>query len=147
MECLSETQPNPAETLSIRYEALKAESKRIGERNDCTVIAFAMIYDMTYLESHSLLMRLGRQVCRGFNAEIATRHFNLTRSMKVRPKQPNGSKYTIKTITNTIPVGKYLIFTDGHILACIDGKIYDWTEDRKHRVTHYIQVGSLLESL
>ena len=134
-------------THEERYALLKTESMRYGERNDCSVIATAMIFSLTYNEAHSLLFRLGRNARRGFNMSILERHYKTRLSKPSRPKQPNGSSYTVKTIANTIPVGKYLVYTRGHVLACINGDIYDWTEDRKHRVTHIVEIDSLFDML
>ena len=133
--------------LKDRYEQLGRESIRYGESNDCSVVATAMLFTLSYNEAHSLLYRLGRNARKAVNMKSVEIHYKTRCSKPIKPKQPSGSKYTVKTIANTIPVGKYLVYTRGHVLACINGEIYDWTEDRKHRVTHYVEVDSIMDIL
>lgn len=143
---------SPSATLSDRdiltekYKTLQAKSKQYGENNDCSVIALAMVYDLTYEESHTICHKLGRRARGSFATIKAVRQLGRHSSI-IAPKQPNGSRYTVKTIASTVPVGKYLVWTSGHILACINGTIYDWTEDRKHRVKRYVEIDSLLDML
>jgi len=129
-----------------RYCALRRETTLMNERNDCSVKAIAMIYDYDYIDAHMLLTNLGRKYRHGFDVDLAIKYLGRA-SKKQYVRQPNKSKYTVKTIANTIPVGKYLVFTSGHVLACINGKIYDWTEDRKHRVTYIIEIDSMMDFL
>lgn len=130
------------ERLKEKYNEARKESNYIRENNDCSVIALSMVYDKSYSEIHRLLSHLGRKQGRGFNTITAIK--TLGRASKpIYPKQPNGSLYTIKTIVDILPVGKFLIFTKGHVLACIDGEIYDWTEDRKHRVIKVIEIDKI----
>ena len=124
----------------LRYKSLREESARYGEGNDCSVIATAMVLSQSYNEAHSLLHSLGRKARHGFNTRLLETHLAGRVAPRVRPTQPNGSSYTVTSITSLLPVGKYLVYTSGHALACIHGRIYDWTEDRKHRVTSYVEL-------
>ena len=125
-----------------RYNTLMSESRRYGEHNDCSVIAIAMIYELSYNEAHKVCFDHGRRARRGFYVNKAIKALGRTEK-EYCPKQPNDSRYTVKTIGDELTYGKYFVFVSGHVLALIDGIVYDWTEDRKHRVTSVIQVDKI----
>lgn len=137
---LAALQHKLATSTSTRYNELREESNRYGETNDCSVVATAMVLDLSYNDAHALLYKLGRRARAGFNTMRLEVHLGSRCSKRVYPTQPNGSNYTIKTVPSLLPLGKHLIFTAGHVLACINGSILDWTEDRKHRVRYYVSI-------
>ena len=48
---------------------------------------------------------------------------------------------TVKSLTNVLnKKGSYLVVVRGHVLAFVNGKVEDWTENRHHRVHQVYQV-------
>lgn len=50
------------------------------------------------------------------------------------PKQENGSRFTLKTISKNRKNGIYIVFTTSHAACMINGVIHDWASDTKRRV-------------
>jgi len=136
--------------LMSRYKTLQEESARYGETNDCTVIATAMVLGLTYNEAHVTLYKLGRTARHGFHMERLelSQQYKHRFSKRTKLSKPEGGQYSVKSAPDLFPVGKHLIYTKNHVLAVIHGKVYDWTEDRKHRIISYTVVDdSILTSL
>lgn len=137
-----------ADRLQALYADLQREYRRYGEHNACSVIATAMLLELSFDEAHKKLYRLGRVARRGFNmGSLYNSELRHRLSDKHWIKQPNGSQYTVRTIPDALPVGKYFVHTDGHVLALIHGTVYDWTANRKHRVKYILELDSMLDFL
>ena len=135
-----------------KYRQVEASSKKYGEINDCVVCAIAMAYDIDYELSHEICAKSGRiagRPCHTMRAVYkATSILGIPHKLMSIPKQSNGSRYTVKTIANYLPIGNYIVRVDGHALPLIDGHIYDDTNGRKHRIIEVYRIGSdLLEIL
>lgn len=137
-------------TLS-KYQEIARQSKIYGETQDCSVMAIALTYDISYQESHRALAKCGRIAGHGFYTRHAlsylTEQYGIAHTYIDLPKQLNGSRYTNKTIANFLPVGNYLIFVKGHVLPMINGKIYDWSDGRKFVVKRVCRIGDGLLGL
>ena len=111
--------------------------KKLIETNDCTVIATAICCRMPYEKAHKLLKKFGRGDRKGFCISphlSAVKHAGF-KVDKSNPVQPNGSKYTAITIGNKLKKGYYLLTSDGHAFALVNGSIENWVDGRRHRIT------------
>ena len=133
--------------LKDHYNTLRQESHRYGERNDCTVIATAMLFSLSYNDAHKLLYDLGRKAHKGFNVDYIVSYYKHRCSNPQYIRQPNGSLYTVRSIPETLPVGKFMLLTVDHALACINGAIYDWSANRKHRILKVIEIDTIFDLL
>lgn len=110
------------------------------ENNDCAVRAWAEVLGITYAESHSFWKTLGRQDGKGTYVArwldpLVRQEYRLFWNHKVtktelpyykwhfpdlKPKRKN-----IKTFIQENPTGKFMIMSNGHAKAIIDGVICD----------------------
>lgn len=126
----------------MNYIDAKNEADKRGERNDCAVKALAIAAGMPYGVAHLLFKKYGRKDRRGTRRYITKlvvnylkEHHGFTSIPLRDPRKADGSRFTMKTIGQRYYRGRYLVFVSGHVAAMIDGKIEDWTEGRRHRVT------------
>jgi len=117
--------------------------KQLNEMNDCAVIALSIVMRSTYKEAHALCESMGRKPRKGtytkttFGA-IARAGFRLEPVKHL--VQPNGSKYTPKTIGDKLKKGYFLCFCRGHVFAVVNGDVEDWTQGRRHHITEAYKV-------
>lgn len=118
------------------------ESKQIGERNDCTVKAIAIAGGFPYLQVHEVLALNGRY--RGHGCPRSVWEASMTQLgltwTETRPRQPSGSRYTMKTIARAFPRGRHIVQVNGHVAALVDGKVEDWTDGRQYRVHRVLSI-------
>jgi len=122
-----------------QYHRLKKSPYRevMGERNDCSVMAVALICKVTYEQAHNFMKEAGRD-----HGEAATVQAILDvikgegfTVLKIQePRQPNGYRYTPKTVPRHFKNGRYLCTTRDHAFALIDGKVEDWAHNRRYYI-------------
>lgn len=94
---------------------------------------------LPYDEAHALLAAAGRENRKGLHTSVmfdALRSigYRVTKSSEYRPKQKNGSAYTMKTVSQLFKRGYYIVHVTGHFAALVNGEVYDWTRGRRQRV-------------
>lgn len=120
--------------------------KRLKENNDCAVIAIAVACKITYKKAHSICKKLGRKNGRGL------RTFTILQAIKKAGyeiefntfglKQPNGSKYTPKTIERAVKLnGMYLAFTGDHVFAIKEKEVICWCKNRSLHINRLVKIG------
>lgn len=123
-----------------------------AETNDCSVLAIAHVCGIPYSEAHLLAQQFGRDdrkamyqkdICRA----IRGKGWNVSRRYLVSFKRcyprkvENVTTYHPKRFPEVWDNGrKYIAFTDGHVLAIVDGAALDWTADRSIRVKEIYEV-------
>ena len=139
-----------------QFDKLSEDPLAKKDRNNCTVMATSLLCDIPYNTAYNACRDVGRRkhnhgmTYGEVNKVIKSLGFKLeevsTRSrapwngnkwtVDFEPRQPNGHGYTCKSIHKLLPnKGKYLLCFRGHVCAYVDGKVEDWTNGRKHRVT------------
>ena len=108
----------------------------LGETNDCGVRALALVCGIPYQTARLALRTHGRKPCDGvytFQLDKA-----LTEFCKPKPRrfvyQSNGRQYTPISIAKAYPKGRFLLYSSGHVMAMVDGKILDWADGRRLRI-------------
>lgn len=117
-------------------------SRNHGETMDCTVKATALACRIPYEEAHAICAEAGRKPRQGaYTHKIADllEHKGY-RVKRFNPRQPNGSRYTPKTIGKRLNRGHYMCQVRGHVFAVVDGKVLDWTNGRNHRIERVYKV-------
>ena len=132
--------------MSMKFQKMRAsrDRKTMGETNDCTVIAVALTCRVTYKRAHKAMWAQGRKPGRGAYSDqyldavqtLGFRADKVTNRGGNPLRQPNGSKYTPKTIGNRLKRGYYLVQVSGHCLTVINGEVQDWTDGRNHHIKH-----------
>jgi len=125
-----------------RYQRVK-QQRRMGECNDCSVIAVSIAGRVPYNVAHKALKHEGRKDgCGAYMYQT----LNALSSMGCKfyemshGKQPNGSRWTATSIGRKFPRGYYLVSMRGHIAAMVNGKVEDWTEGRRNIVLSVFKV-------
>lgn len=127
---------------SRHYLGALSESRAHGERDDCTVMALTVATGASYSQVHRLLADYGRQHGRRFPLETVLRAAAGDLGYRLATERmsfPAGAR-TMKTIGRALNAGTWLAFVRGHVAAVVDGRVYDWTDGRRHRVTHAIEL-------
>lgn len=144
-----------------RYLKYYADSDRIGETNDCTVVALAAATDMPYKTAHTLLAQRGRKPRRGFSmcwVEDALNElgFKATR-IEAREKidQYPSPHNNLRGVTSHHPDRfnkvwndgqRYMFVTPRHVLAVVDGGVVDWSRGRSLRVQYVWRIEKMTET-
>lgn len=128
------------------FEKALAASRKMGERNDCSVIATSVITGEKYEKVHGIYSKLGRfhgKCIKGTVIEsVMTEHFK-KKLLVFETKDIFGKRFRIESTekymgSNLITgSGKWLGLTYDHIFAIIDGKVYDFPE-ASHKIVKYL---------
>lgn len=142
------------------FNLMHAESRSMGETNDCAVKAVAIACDVSYAEAHEAMKALGRKNRNGTNFYNITtkaiegfgftlKSWGLVERDEVIKSYP-GVHSGLKNITTHHPRrfpqvwskfhGNLLFHTKGHILAVRDGIVCDWTVNHAKRVVGVYEV-------
>lgn len=120
------------------FTKLQEESRKFGEKNDCTVKAFAIVTGMTYEDSRREMARVGRRTRKALATNNALFNHNMIRALKLNGfdvKQVQCKSKTVKTLQRNIKSnGRFLVFVRGHVLAIKNKQVEDWTKSRCHRI-------------
>ncbi len=135
---------------SFEYNLMLRAGQARGESNDCSVRAIAIACNVPYDVAHAAMAAEGRKegkgayrlsICNaadklGFDyAQKMTSSFH--EQMKGQDaKCRNLTPFQIRKYAHLFQ-GSYLIFTDGHVFASVDGVVHDFNNGRK---THVIAV-------
>lgn len=120
-----------------RYSQLKADMPS-DDKNYCVPIALAIMADRTAKEvSEDMIKKRLRRRGSGVRSTVWEPYMTKDLGLEfedVSSKVLMGGGRTVRTVERVLnPKGKYLIQIRGHLLAYADGKIQDWSRDRKHR--------------
>jgi hypothetical protein len=121
------------------YNDLKTASRAMGEYNDCSVKAVAVVLGLSYADAHLWLDMSGRQHREGMVlSDILRAIVSYGATIKVNYPYWNDPTRKIKTPITLARYGpkngRWLVSTRGHVFAYADGVIVDWTKDRLHRI-------------
>ena len=111
--------------FSIEDTANIRGPKYANERNDCTVRALKAVCGVPYSDAHNLCRSLGRQPQRGMKC------FQFLHAV-LESSHMYGHKVTRVAFGNTLSralmfcrQGRYVIITTHHVVACLNGTLYD----------------------
>ena len=116
--------------------------RRFGEKNDCTVIAFAIIFNMSYDDAHLHL----KEKCGRKNGKCLMSMTTIPSSLsgvkyRIRSfSKEDGNQITLERFVKEHPVGKYYVCVRGHALAVVDGVVYDYYHGPKRKVKWVMKV-------
>lgn len=145
-------------SFSPKFTELQMEAYMIGERNDCTVKAVALVCDVPYKTAHEALKKVGRENGKRTFEYLAAvrslgfhvREWSFTEKQEVIWSYPKGHTH-LHSITTHHPRrfpkawmphrNKRLLFlVHRHIAAVVRGEVHDWTVNKSKRVTQIWEV-------
>lgn len=141
------------------YKSLRDDSADHGEMRDCSVIAVAAACGVTYQAAHAALKAAGRKDNRGatvlaIEAAVESLGFFLKPILPIDiiAQYEGCHGRVLKSITTHHPhrknaVGRwwkngrsYILITESHAAAVVDGVVHDWTSDRAFKVRIVFEV-------
>ena len=141
----------PKIKTSIRTEEfiqLSQQASSMGEKNDCSVKAVALVAGVSYEQALVALAQEGRKNGKGAYTQPILRavercgknHVRLPVDLIIK-SYPKGHCDVLKNVTTHHPArfpaawksGTFLMFTTRHVCAIIDGVNHDWTNGRAMR--------------
>lgn len=124
--------------MPLDEELIKA-SKRLNEWNDCTVKAFAKVFNTTYEKAHRHLSMAGRPNRRGFPSKILLPQSLKRTKFRVGP-YTRDNRIQLKKFCEKHPKGRFYVALCGHAIAIIDGVVYDHSDRPRRQVTWAMRV-------
>lgn len=109
------------------------ELSETNDRNNCAVRALSVALGIPYPEIASVFLSYGRRPhCRTSWKTISEvmEHYG----HKLQSVRGLVTSRTVRTVVRELSSGIYVINTSRHLLTVKNGKVYDWTEDRTHRI-------------
>jgi hypothetical protein len=108
----------------------RAEAGFKGEANDCVTRAVAIITQRPYREVYQELARYEQQVsgvrsARNGISKKAYRKYLADHGFTWIPKMQVGVGTTVHLRRNELPDGRLIVLTSRHLVAVIDGTVYD----------------------
>lgn len=122
------------------YELFADYRKLYKERNDCTVIAFAVALNTTYGKAHKHMQIVyGRQKGRGvYIREHPNIGLNKTKH-KIGPYTQE-NRISVANFAKKHTQGRYYCLSRGHAFAIIDGVVWDHTYRPRAQITHAVRI-------
>jgi hypothetical protein len=111
--------------MFIKSDAGRSISKRSKQRNDCVVRAIAVCRDMAYDEAYDLVAGLGRKSGRSTPKKIWQKYCNDHAEKHSFPAVAGESRMNLENFAKSHRKGKWLVQMAGHVVAVIDGNVYD----------------------
>lgn len=140
----------PVDGLAPTYVALRVQSDIVNEHNDCAVVAVAAATGVQYDEVLRRFQENGRKDRQGTQRCITRRvveelgwTVEEIYGYKFLHRYPEHHRKHLQSVTTHHPDRfkriwkdgeRYLLFSNGHVGAVVDGVNYDWTRGRAKRV-------------
>lgn len=107
------------------------------ERNDCTVVALAQAFNLSYDDAHKLCEAYGRVPGQGFHIS-AKLLGHLKDKLMILPQ------WTEHTVSNAMKFlqsnGTYICLVSGHMFCIKNGKALDGLDNRRKKVIRMFKV-------
>lgn len=126
--------------LSADYLVLRSEASALGDHNDCSVKALALVANIPYAVAHARCAERGRMIGHGMYANqllelmcrcVHLRRFAIDALIRTFP----GQHKNLQNITSHHPVrfakqwpkGTFVCFSTRHVFVVKDGVVHDWS--------------------
>lgn len=103
--------------------------------NDCVIRMTAVIEDIPYSQAYMQLSKLAMQEGLMLDDSRFVKHL-LDKKYKRIPYKEK----TIGEFAENHPIGRYILTTKGHIVACIDGFVVDTWDSTKRQIEYVWKV-------
>lgn len=124
------------------YSELREHAKKAGHSRFCTLIALSLLTDTPFDTVHHSVRARGWRGSKkvGMKMSYVLKAFGVFGASYKRIPVPKGVKTNITLKGRLDPNKKYLIEYSNHVAAYINGKIEDWSDDRRLRVRDIFEV-------
>lgn len=118
------------------------ERKVMNETNDCTVVAFATVFNTEYGKAWNFLRtQVGRQSRKGLLHSLTC----LIPTKLVKTRYAVGpysrkNRITVKQFCEKHPEGRYFVCSRGHAFAIIDGVVHDFKHGPRRQIVYAFRV-------
>lgn len=104
----------------------------------CSVVALTAATGCSYGKAFNIFKKLGRKKrCGTYIHQQREALTTLGYSLREAPKYCK----TLGKAEESLPrKGTYWLYTSRHVACVVDGKLYDWSHGRRHRITHIYKV-------
>lgn len=105
-----------------------------NDTGDCAIRAICKIENMSWRRAYNKICRLGKENClipndiRNLIEYLGNKKYTFF--------EP-ANKINYKTFAKNHKAGKFYLFSNGHVCACVDGKLYDTFDSNKNVITFY----------
>lgn len=118
-------------------ELAKIGRRYYGDTNFCSVLAVAVVADISYGKAFHAYKREGRRTRTGTRQMMQHQVLNQFKLKSERDFDKTDTYYR-KTLNNVFKdcknwTGRYLIYVSGHVLAIRDGVCEDWSAEGSRR--------------
>ena len=111
-----------------------------NETNDCTVRAFAEVFNTSYDRARRHLeLNCGRKPRKGINSR-QTLPQSLKNTRYRVGAYSKANRITISQFVKKHPIGRYYCCVRGHAIAIIDGVVYDYCHKPRRQITWAMRV-------
>ena len=112
------------------------KKSKIKDTNNCTVVAIANAFNISYLIADEILNKAGRKRKKGFHVHILMKYIRENTNLKYK-KIPLKKKITIRRFLEQNPIGRFVCVRRGHAFAVICGEVHDHSDTNKERQMIY----------
>lgn len=103
----------------VHTDAGRSTSRRSRQRNDCTVRAYALCFNLSYDQAYEFLASKGRKSGKGFRIDPV-----LPNKISF-PPVAGVKRMTLANFCRLYSEGRYICKIAKHVLPVIDGVVYD----------------------
>ena len=137
------------EDIHPAYKTMQVKSDSYQESNDCSVVATAIAAGITYDKSRHMYRRAGRRKGCGVNYVMIDRvldtigcvRYPFSVRLRLMEEKNGGRQLTFNNVVKLLDGSKrYIIVGKDHMVACLDGRIADWSEGTRHRVENIYEI-------
>jgi ribulose 1,5-bisphosphate carboxylase large subunit-like protein len=138
------------EDIHPAYKTMQVKSDSYEETNDCSVVATAIAAGISYDKARHMYRRAGRLKGRGVNYEmidsvlstIGSQRLPFQIRLHLVEHRNGGRALTFNNVVKVLDDSKrYIIVGKDHMVACLDGRIADWSEGTRYRVENIYEIG------
>lgn len=105
------------------------------ESGDCTVMAWANVFDCTYEQAYNYMAKFGRKHRKGMKLYQIKEALESCKKAKVKFGPYDGwNRISLSKFCKKHSQGRYYVLVRGHALCVKDGVVYDWKEGGRRQV-------------
>lgn len=119
------------------WDTMATASRSHNETNDCTVKALTAATGLDYDTCHAALAKFGRKPRKGCVFHMVGKRAAQYLGWKMETVSKHELRAKTITTAERDPVlrnGRWVLQVSRHVAACVDGKVIDWTQGRRHRL-------------
>lgn len=129
-------------------KTVQATTEYRADKNHCAVVATAVAFNMDFKTAQEHYDRAGRRRRKGTSLFVIGKvigRLKQLQTVKVEEETPtnytNGKTMTANNCVNYLDEKcNYIALTTNHAIGIKAGKVEDWTEGRRHRITKLYKI-------